>query len=360
MRPEVRAFVEYAAPEPVEAIAARYGFDPATVLKLDQNENPYGCSPRVQAALASFDQYHIYPDPLARATRTALAEYVGFPPAWIAFGNGSDELIELLLRLTLALGDRAIICTPTFAYYDTAIAAAGGVPLDIPRGDAFQVDVDAVLAAVDARTRVIFVASPNNPTGTVTPVEDVVRLLSAGALVVVDEAYHEFAGQTVAPLVRSHENLVVLRTFSKWAGLAGLRAGYGIMSPHLVSTIYRIKPPYSVNAAAEVAVRASLADRAHLAETIAAVRAERDRLGARLMDLLFLRPVPSAANFILCQLTRGDASLLRQRLEARGILVRYYRTDRLRNSIRFSVGRPEHNDRLLLAIGEIARQEGWL
>lgn len=364
VRPELLRMAHYEPVEPVEVAAARLGIPPERIVKLDGNENLYGPSPRALAALAALHPlhgYNIYPDPDQLRVRAALAEYTGAAPDCIVAGAGSDELIDLLARALLAPGDHVIDLVPTFGMYVFTTAVCGGTYVPVPRHDDFSVDVPAVEAAVDERTKLIFVASPNNPSGNLLPREDLDRLLALGVPVVVDEAYIEFSGGSVVPLVADRDNLIVIRTFSKWAGLAGLRAGYGVMPRPLADLLMAIKPPYNINVAAEAAIVASLEDRELLLERVTRIVAERERLSALLASVPFLRPRPSAANFILCDVTAGDAGLLRDALRAQGIFTRYFGRDGLRDKIRISVGLPEHSDRLLAtlhAMGEAPRELG--
>jgi histidinol-phosphate aminotransferase len=268
-------------------------------------------------------------------------------------GSGSDELIDLILRLFLEPGDKVINCTPTFGMYPFSTEVCGGRVVAVPRGQGYAVDIDGVKAALDERTKIIFLASPNNPTGNITPQPHIRELVDMGVVVVVDEAYYEFSGVTAAPLVARHDNLIVLRSFSKWAGLAGLRAGYGICSPQVARHLVKIKPPYNVNVAAQVAVKASMADIAYLQGTVRAVVAERERLFLRLGELGFLQPHPSQANFILCSVLDGEARELHRQLRQGGIFVRYFDTPQLENCLRISVGKPEHTDALIAALTKL-------
>jgi histidinol-phosphate aminotransferase len=355
VRPELLAMAGYEPVEPVEVLATRLGVPPERIVKLDGNENLYGPAPAALRALAEHQGYHIYPDPDQRRLRAALAEYVGVPAEHIVAGAGSDELIDLLARVLLGPGDRVVDLVPTFGMYAFTAAVCGGTVVPVPRRPDFSVDVAAVAAAVngDARAKLIFVASPNNPSGNPLSGQDLERLLALGVPVVVDEAYVEFSGGSVARLVPERDNLVVIRTFSKWAGLAGLRVGYGVMPAPLARLLLAVKPPYNVNVAAEAAVLASLAERELLAERVRAIVAERERLTALLAEIPFLRPWPSQANFVLCDVTRGDARALRDGLRRRGIFVRYFDRDGLRDKVRISVGRPEHTDALLAALREM-------
>jgi histidinol-phosphate aminotransferase len=338
---------------PLEVLAQRAGVSVDRVIKLDGNENPYGCSPRVNHALAHYHLYHIYPDPQHHELRQALEGYTGISREHIVVGSGSDELIDLILRASLEPGDKVINCPPTFGMYPFSTAICGGEIIEVPRDEGFGIDVAAVKEAIDERTKVIFLTSPNNPTGNITPEETILELLGTGLLVVVDEAYYEFSGVSVAHLVPQHRNLVVLRSFSKWAGLAGLRVGYGIFPTGLAELMYKIKPPYNVNVAAQVAVRESLADIAYLKEKIRLLISERERLFSKLGELRFLKPYPSQANFILCRVLDGDALRIKQELERKGIFIRYFDTPILKNMLRISVGKPEHTDALIKALKEV-------
>lgn len=353
LRPDLREHAVYEPIEPVEVLAERLGVPPDRIIKLDGNENLYGPSPRVREALAACDRYHIYPDPDQRAVRAAIAEYVGVSAEQIVAGLGSDELIDLLCRALLSPGDGVIDLVPTFGMYVFSTSVNAGRYVPVARREDFGVDVDAVAAVVDPRTKLIFVASPNNPSGNRIEQDELRRLLALPTLVVVDEAYVEFSGGSYVSLVPLHPNLVVLRTFSKWAGLAGLRAGYGVMHPELARVLLAIKQPYNVTVPAEEAILASLADKAALMRNVAAIVAERERLAALLARVPFLLPIPSEANFILCRVTRGSARALRDRLRERGIFLRYFGRPGLDDCIRISVGKPEHTDALMAALAEV-------
>lgn len=362
IRPDLRGLAEYEPIEPYERLSQRWGLPPERIVKLDGNENPYGPSPRALAALANCGRYHIYPDPLAVELREALARFIGLRSEHIIVGSGADEIIDLVMRLCLEPGNKVINCVPTFGMYSFVAAVCGGEAVPVRRGPHYEVDVDAILAALGGRTKIVILASPNNPSGNTVPVGDVRRLLAAGPLVVVDEAYIEFAGphRSLAPLVSQYDNLVVLRTFSKWAGLAGLRVGYGLGAAPLIRHLEKIKPPYNVNVAGQVAALASLEDLDYLRDKVSAIVGERERLMGELARFGFLRPWPSEANFILCHVLRGDAKALKSALAQRGIFVRYYDTPLLRDAIRMTVGRPEDTDALLSALREVGAEAGLL
>jgi len=338
---------------PLEILSEQIGIPINKLIKLDGNENPYGCSPRVKRAISDYNAYHIYPDSSHLMMRKLLERYVGVDSENIIVGSGSDELIDLILRLYIEPGDEVINCVPTFGMYPYCTAVNNGKIKEVPRDASYGVDVAAVKEAVGKRTKVVFIASPNNPTGNVTPEKDILELLDLGIVVVVDEAYYEFHGYSMVSLVRKHENLIVLRTFSKWAGLAGLRVGYGVFHKNVVKYLNKIKPPYNVNVVAQVAVRESLADIDYLQGTVEAIIRERQRLYDKLAEQGMLKPIPSQANFVLCHAPKGEARNIKDMLESGGIFVRYFDIPLLKDMIRISVGKPEHTDALIEALHRI-------
>lgn len=343
----------YTASKSPETLKGKVDVPVEGIVKLDANENPYGCSPRVQQALAVYRDYNIYPDSGQARLRKMLAGYTGADAERIVASNGSNQLIDLIMHLFVGPGDEVIDCVPTFDMYRFSTEMCGGSPIDVPRDENFAVNVDAVKSAISKKTRVIFLANPNSPTGNIMPGGDILEILDTGLPVVVDEAYYEFSGETVVPLIGRYENLMVLRTFSKWAGLAGLRIGYGIFPPGIARYLLKIQVPYNVNVAALVAVQESLQDVEYLRKSVKAIIAERDRLFIELGKLKFLNPFPSQANFILCAVLNGEASQLQQKLQDRGILVRYFDKPLLRNYIRISVGKPEHTDIVIKTLREL-------
>ncbi len=353
VRPELKAMPAYTPIEPTDVLSRRIEVPEEKVIKLDGNENPYGCSPRVKQALADYAYYHLYPDPEQRELRKALEKYTGISAEYILTGSGSDELIDLILRLFIKPGDKVINCPPTFGMYPFSTDVCGGKVVSIPRKPDFSIDAAAVKKAMDKGAKVIFIASPNNPSGNITPEPVMLELLDSAAAVVIDEAYFEFSGATVASLVPKYGNLIVLRTFSKWAGLAGLRVGYGIFPVNIVKHLMKIKQPYNVNAAAQVAALESLKDMGYLRSTIKAIIDERERLIARLSQLDWLKVYPSQANFVLCSVLSGQAKAIHQGLQKRGIFVRYFDTPQLKDCLRISVGKPEHTNALIAALKEI-------
>lgn len=353
MRPDLKNMKAYTPIEPSDILSQRIEIPAEKVIKLDGNENLYGCSAKVKQALAAYAYYHLYPDPEQRELRKSLEEYTGIDQKYIIAGSGSDELIDLVLRLFIESGDKVINCPPTFGMYPFSTSVCGGKTISIPRRHDFSIDIAAIKKAIDKRAKVIFIASPNNPSGNLTPESDVLELLDTRSIVIIDEAYAEFSGVTMSPLVPNHSNLIVLRTFSKWAGLAGLRAGYGIFPVNIARYLMKIKQPYNVNAAAQIAMVESMKDISYLRSTIEAIVTERERLLLRLRELDWLEVYPSQANFILCSVLNGKAKTIHQELQKKGIFVRYFDTSELKNCLRISVGKPEHTYTLIAALREM-------
>ncbi|MBN2075918.1 MAG: histidinol-phosphate transaminase [Dehalococcoidales bacterium] len=354
IRPDLANFGGYSARISPDTLEGKVKVPVDTIIKLDANENPYGCSPAVSKALASYDEYYVYPDDGQTKLRKLLAGYCGVDEKYIVAGGGSNQLIDLILRLFLNQGEEVINCVPTFGIYKFSTDLCSGKLVEIPRNNCFDIDVATIKAAVNSRTKVIFLANPNNPTGNIISEADIRKILDTDVVVVVDEAYYEFSRQTVVPLVKEYGNLIVLRTFSKWAGLAGLRVGYGLFPPEIADYILKIKIPYNVNAAAMVAVEKSLRDIDYLQSTVRKIIDERERLFTELEKISWLKPFPSQANFILCKVEKGNALQLRQNLQEKGILIRYYDDTLLRDYVRISVGKPEHTDALMNVLRAIS------
>ena len=340
----------YTPIEPIEILGQR---TQGRIVKLDGNENPYGCSSKVYQDLANYPHYHIYPDPEQRKLRQALEGYASLDCKHIVCGSGSDELIDLILRLFLKSGEEVINCPPTFGMYPFSTEVCGGKIVNRPRDEDFAIDITGIKRVMNEKTKVIFIASPNNPSGNLITEQEILELVNTGRIVAVDEAYFEFSNITMANLVPDYPNLIVLRTFSKWAGLAGLRAGYGIFPAEIATYLMKIKQPYNINVAAQVAVLASLADIDYLRCNIAKIISERERLFNKLKELEWLKPYPSRANFILCSILSGDAEEIWRQLQKKGIFVRYFDSHRLRDCLRISVGKPEDTDALIEALKEV-------
>jgi histidinol-phosphate aminotransferase len=353
IRPDVFEMEAYTPIVPFEVLCAQLGLPADQIVKVDANENPYGPSPKVAEALARYPYYHIYPDPNHTVLREALESYVGVGREHLMLGTGSDELLDVVVRLFCQPGDTVVNCPSTFGMYPFLASVAGAQTICVSRRADWSVDVPAIEALFRVggqAPKLTFVASPNNPDGSVLGTEDLLRLLDLPMVVVVDQAYVEFGGEDFSRLVPQHPNLIVMRTFSKWAGLAGLRVGYGVFPAEIVDHLFKIKQPYNVNAAAQAAVLASLDDLQTLQARVRTLIAEREVLFAGLQSIEALHPYPSHSNFVLNRVEGRDAGELKAALERQGILVRYYRKPGLKDHIRISVGTPEQNVRVLAAL----------
>ncbi len=374
---KIRAHLESLPPytpiEPFEVLSERVGRDPSQIVKLDANENPHGPLPVVREVLGKLDFPHIYPDPESRALRKSLARFTGVGEEYLLAGAGADELIDLIMRVLLEPGDPVISCPPTFGMYPFDADLNAARCIEIPRKADFSLDIESICKTVEAyQPKILFIASPNNPDGSLLDPKTMDKLLSLPLLVVLDEAYIEFADPLPSPSsaaspppgtnklgaglsrireVPARENLVVLRTFSKWAGLAGLRIGYGAFPLWLMPTLWKSKQPYNVNVAASVAAQTSLEHADELAKVVQLLKSERTRLFEALEEVPYLKPYPTQSNFILCKVIGLDAAKLKTRLaEKYGIFVRYFNKPGLRDHIRISVGRPQDTDVLLEAL----------
>ncbi len=362
IRQHLESLPPYIPIEPFEILSARFGRDADQIIKLDANENPYGPLPVVRVALGKLDFPHVYPDPESRALRKSLEEFTGVSAEYLLAGSGADELIDLLMRVMLEPGDYVLSCPPTFGMYSFDAELNAARVIEVPRCADFSLDMESIREAVQThKPKILFVATPNNPDGSLLDSKIMDELLKLPLLVVLDEAYIEFAddklgtGLSRIREATSRENLVVLRTFSKWAGLAGLRIGYGAFPQWLIPTLWKSKQPYNVNVAASIAAQVSLTHTDELAKIVAALQNERTRLSAILQEIPYLQVYPTSSNFILCRVVERDAAELKTRLaQEYGIFVRYFNKPGLRDHMRISVGRPEDTDALIKALKEQA------
>lgn len=326
----------------------------AKVIKLNTNENPYPPSPKVMEALRAFDADWLrrYPQPDARMVREAAAVVYGVPADWIMAANGSDEMLALLARALLEPGRAAAYPTPTYSLYATLAEMQDACVVEVPYNEAYDLPVDGLL---EAQAAVTFVCSPNNPSGTVAGSADLDRL-AAGlrGVLVVDEAYADFAGENALALVRRHGNVIVLRTVSKGYSLAGLRLGLGVAQPELLAGLHKIKDSYNVDSVAIRLGIAALQDQDWMRANAEKVKTSRAALAEALAQMGF-QLWPSEANFIFVRPPRGDADRLYRELKERGILVRHWDRPRLSDKIRITVGTDEENEALVAALKQLVR-----
>ncbi|HYO62855.1 MAG TPA: histidinol-phosphate transaminase [Pyrinomonadaceae bacterium] len=328
-------------------------------IKINQNENPWDAPARLKEETLrrmSGRAWSRYPDFVPVSLHERLARFAGWVPEGVVAGNGSNELIQALLMVTVGEGRRVLISEPTFMLYRQIAAVLGGEVVSVPLTPRLDYDTPALVAAVErTRPHVTIICSPNNPTGCRIGDEDLAALLQAtDGLVAVDEAYFEFSGRTAAPLLARHANLVVLRTFSKAMAMAALRVGYLLAAPELAREIGKAVLPYNLNAVSQTAAEvAAETYETELRPLVARIVAERERLFAELQKIEGLAPVPTHANFIVVR-SEIDPRRVFEELLARGILIRDVSGyPMLRDYFRFSVGTPDENDRLLASLREI-------
>jgi histidinol-phosphate aminotransferase len=352
-REALSSVTPYEAGKPLEAIEKELGLP--SVRRLSANENPLGPSPKVVEALRKeAARAHLYPDAGSTALREAIARRLDIAPDWIIVGNGGDEIIALIARATFEPGDEILLPHPAFEPYSIEAELAGSIPVRSPLRD-YETDLEDMLARVTPRTKVVFLCTPHNPATTIVRRAPLDRFLSSlgddPPLVVIDEAYFDFCDDPETPdgiaLVRRWPRVVSLRTFSKVAGLAGLRVGFAVAHPEAIGWLHRVRAPYNVNRFAQVAAVAALEDPEHLERTRALVLMERPRLLAELAKRGAPAPA-SQANFVLPHVGE-HADQIRAALLKAGILVRDGAAVGFPGHLRISIGTREDNDRLLEA-----------
>lgn len=318
------------------------------VVKLNTNENPYPPSPRVLAAIvaAADPDVRLYPDPEARALRAQASAVYGIPSDHVLAGNGSDELLALLLRATIDPGDRVAFPVPTYSLYETLVAVQGGVVVPVP----WPADWRIPDALATTGARVTFLCNPNAPSGTLVAPEAIAELAAAlPGVLVVDEAYADFADTNALGLVGRQPNVLVLRTFSKSFSLAGLRVGLVFGHPELLAGLHTVKDSYNLNRVSQAAATAALEDVAHMAANVGRIRATRERLTTALVARGFVVP-PSSANFVLARRPGVDQGPVLHRLAERGVLVRHFAVPGLSDALRVTVGTDDEVDAFLAAL----------
>jgi histidinol-phosphate aminotransferase len=350
----IRAIAPYQGGRPISEVAREFGLDEARIVKLASNENPLGMPESArQAMLAAAAELGRYPDANGFDLKGALSRRFGVPSDWITLGNGSNDILELVSQAFLKPGSSAIYAQHSFAVYELATQARGARAIVVPARN-FGHDLAAMRAAIAPDTRVMFIANPNNPTGTFIPGADIEAFLASvppEVLVVLDEAYNEYLEPQdrydALAWVRRFPNLVVSRSFSKAYGLAGLRVGYGVAQPAITDLLNRVRQPFNVNSIAQAAAVAALADTEFLERSRTVNTAGRRQL-SQAFEAMGLRYLPSYGNFVLVEV--GDAAAVNLALLKAGVIVRPVGNYGLPTWLRISVGLPEENDRFLTAL----------
>ncbi len=318
------------------------------IIKLNSNENPYPPSPTVMEVLRNFDAERLrrYPNAFAEEFRQAASQALGVKSDWIIVGNGSDELLNVVIRACVEPGMKVVYPTPTYVLYRTLTQMQAAEIVEIPYSDDYCLPVEELIAS---QGKVTFIASPNSPSGHVVTNDDLRKLAThlCGVLV-IDEAYVDFGEENALELVQEFENVISIRTLSKGYSLAGVRLGFGIANPKLLSGLYKVKDSYNIDAVSCAVGSAAISDQAYKNACVARVKASRTKLSVHLKQLGF-RVWDSQTNFLLVQ-PPGNAEYLYQRLKEQGILVRYFQQPRLDDKLRITVGTDEQNQALVSAL----------
>ncbi|WP_416673279.1 histidinol-phosphate transaminase [Egbenema bharatensis] len=316
------------------------------IIKLNTNENPYPPSPAAMAVLQTLDSEWLrrYPDPYANEFRQAVSEALNVPANWVIVGNGSDDVLNVIVR-ACGEGDRRVAYPmPTYVLYRTLAEIQPAKTVEIPYGEDFQLPIAELVAENAAIT---FIASPNSPSGHVVPTNDLRQLAAQlSGVLVVDEAYVDFADETALPLVQEFENVIVIRTLSKGYSLAGLRLGFGVAQPRLLEGLFKVKDSYNIDAIACLVGSAAMRDQAYKNACAEKVKVSRAQLALELKQLGF-RVWDSQTNFLLVQPPMGDAETIYLTLKEQGILVRYFKQPGLSDKLRITVGTDEQNQKLI-------------
>jgi histidinol-phosphate aminotransferase len=351
----IRTLVPYAPGKPIEEVERELGI--TNTVKLASNENPLGPSPQALAVIRDkLPQLHLYPDGDCFYLRQGLARKLGVAPDKLIFGNGSNEIIELAARTFLRAGEEAVMARQAFVVYKLIVQAVGGIAKEVPLRD-FTHDLRAIADALSDKTRMVFLANPNNPTGTIYRTADWERFLervSDNILIIVDEAYFEYARASDYPdSLKYHDcgkTLLTLRTFSKLYGLAGLRIGYGIGPKAVVSLMHRVRQPFNVNAAAQWGALAALDDVAHVQRSLETNRKGMEYLAVEL-DRLRIKHVPSEANFILLRVENAEAVF--RKLLGAGVIVRPMAGYEFPEYVRVTIGTMDENKRFIRCLEHV-------
>ncbi|MBI2617481.1 histidinol-phosphate transaminase [Candidatus Gottesmanbacteria bacterium] len=335
IRKNVQTFQTYKPSLTLEQISKEINIERENILKLDSGENPY-VETLQDKALASGVNFYTYPDPLCIQLREELSDYVRIDKEWILCGNGSDELINLLTCAFVSKGEEIIICPPTFPMYEFYGKLSEAKIIPILRRSNFSLDIEKIQNSISIKTKIVFIDSPGNPSSVVVPQRDIEVLLEEDAIIVSDEAYFEYCGKSALPLLKKYSNLVILRTFSKWAGLAGLRIGYLIARPEVTDILLSIKSPYNVNSVAQKAAEYVLGNRKEFLQIVDRLVAVRKALIEKLQKFPQLSVFPSEGAYILFK-PKKSAQHLQSFLKKNGILVKVVNQPLLENCIRINI-----------------------
>lgn len=381
IRPNLKNFTRYKAVPTLEEISKEIGLPIEKILKLDTSYNPYLPDFYPPEIVMKVDKLS-YPDPLSLNLRRELKNYTDYEVDWLACGNGSDELIEVIIRAFVDPGESILICPPTFPMYEISAKIQGVEVQKVPRDDNFELDINSIISEVERGvrfgkmlnsktpnsplsrgvspeamggtpppTKVIFIDSPANPVGTTIKESDLKELLKKDIIVVIDEAYYEFCDQELTFLVREFPNLILLRTFSKWAGIAGLRVGYMIANPEIIDVINKIKQPYNVNSVAQELAVWALQNQEKFQQSLQELLQGKDYFIKQMSQFADIRIISGQGSYLTLQLKERSSEELLEFLKSEGVLLRKVSQPEIPNAIRSNLAKRQDVDRVVTAIG---------
>lgn len=353
LRKGIKDIPPYIPGESKGNIAKAYGLSEEDIVKLGSNENSLGPSEKVVEVIKKeAGKVNIYPEDVSSELHQKIAQYIGVDEGQVISGNGSDEILDMAVKMFIEKDDEAVIPVPTFSMYQKLVELYGGSCSYAPLGKNFTFDIPAILARITDRTKLVFICSPNNPTGSIISEVGLGKILNEDVIVVLDEAYVEFSAGSFVKLLDDYDNLIVLRTFSKAFGLAGLRVGYGIAARDVIKYMLRIRIPFSVNSLAQKAAIAALDDKEYQKKSVEMVKEGRDFITEELSRIEGVRAYPSQANFVFIELGAKSEDVVKA-LQKRGIIVRDCSFAGLDNHIRVTIGTQDENAKFLQNFKEV-------
>ena len=344
--------------DPVDSdkkLAEQFGLDENDIIRLNANENPYGPWAGIKNSFNEI-KFNVYPDSNQDLLRQSLSIYTGLDKSQIVAGSGADELIECIFKIFCKKNDVLVDVQPTFGMYSFLADSIGMKVMPFERDPrSWEIDIGKLKSEISINAaKVIFLASPNNPTGNLLSNKDLEEILQMNILVVVDETYFEFCGQTSAEMINDYENLIVLRSFSKWAGIAGLRIGYMLANSEVIDNVFKVKQPYNINVVAEKAAIMTLDNRLDLQPNIEKILAEKDKFSDFINELSeWSIPFPSDANFILCKFAKNRGEFIFNKLAREGIFVRSFSNENLKDCLRFTIGTTDQMKKVEKVLSEL-------
>ncbi|MEM3398833.1 MAG: histidinol-phosphate transaminase [Nitrososphaerota archaeon] len=354
-------FKPYGFETPDWMIVEEYGLRPDQIIRMDLNTSPYLPQKWLNSLGSRISKlkFNRYPDTTYRELVGEISRYTNVKPEKIIPTNGADEAIDVIVKALIDCGNEAIISSPTYDYFRVSVELQGGRVVSIPRKKNFADNVEGILSSINDKTRLIFLCSPNNPTGNTTSYDDVLNILdkASDVAVVVDEAYYEYCGETFIELTETYDNLIIVRTLSKAFGLAGARVGYIVASKGTIKMLNKARPPNSLSLASIELAKIALRDYETVSRNVRKIVKERERVRELLSTLPRIYAYPSKANFILFELLEGDAKTLHRKLMEKGIVIRHIELNEVQRYLRVTISLPEHNDRFLKILEKILKEK---